>query len=142
MGLNSSSSVRFLPADCTVLLISEDSRRAAFKINGVTYASKLVDLPNIIESQKTFDNRHLFKVADISQMLVVEKPVKDESTITRESLRIDDYIWPHGITPPLRHVRKRRFRKRLSRQTIEVVEEQVEDLLKLDAEAENTQIGE
>jgi len=74
-------------------------------------------------------------------MLVVDKPVKDESNITRDPLRVDDYIWPHGITPPLRHVRKRRFRKRLSRQTIEVVEEQVEDLLKLDAEAENTQIG-
>lgn len=123
------------------MLIVADSRRAAFKINGTTYASKLVDLPNIIESQKTFDNRHLFKVADISQMLVVERPVKDESSITRDPLRIDDYIWPHGITPPLRHVRKRRFRKRLSRQTIEVVEEQVEDLLKLDAEADNTQIG-
>ena len=45
-----------------------DSRRAAFKINGVTYASKLVDLPCIIESQKTHDSRHLFKVADISQV--------------------------------------------------------------------------
>jgi transcription initiation factor TFIID subunit 7 len=45
-----------------------DARRAAFKIGGVTYASKLVDLPCIIESQKTFDNSHLFKVADISQV--------------------------------------------------------------------------
>jgi transcription initiation factor TFIID subunit 7 len=39
-----------------------------FKIGGVSYASKLVDLPCIIESQKTFDNSHLFKVADISQV--------------------------------------------------------------------------
>ena len=45
-----------------------DSRRAAFKYNGMTYASKLVDLPCIIESQKTHDNRHLFKIADISQV--------------------------------------------------------------------------
>ena len=45
-----------------------DSRRAAFRMNGVTYASKLVDLPCIIESQKTHDSRHLFKVADISQV--------------------------------------------------------------------------
>ena len=50
-----------------MLMIWIDSRRAAFKFNGFTYSSKLVDLPNIIESQKTFDNRHLFKVADISQ---------------------------------------------------------------------------
>ncbi|ORY29634.1 TAFII55 protein conserved region-domain-containing protein [Naematelia encephala] len=118
-----------------------DSRRAAFKINGVTYASKLVDLPNIIESQKTFDNRHLFKVADISQMLVVENPVKDESYVTQAPLKVDDYVWPHGITPPLRHVRKRRFRKRMSRQTIEVVEEKVEELLKKDAEADKTDTG-
>ena len=119
-----------------------DSRRAAFTYNGRTYASKLVDLPNIIESQKTVDNRHLFKVADISQMLVVDHPVRDESSITREPLRVDDYFWPHGITPPMRHVRKRRFRKRLSRRTIEVVEEKVDELLRLDEEASETVYGE
>ncbi|TYJ55259.1 hypothetical protein B9479_004089 [Cryptococcus floricola] len=115
-----------------------DSRRAAFKINGTTYSSKLVDLPNIIESQKTNDNKHLFKIADISQMLVVDQPVKDEASITASPLKIDEYIWPHGLTPPMRHVRKRRFRKRMSRLTIEVVEEQTEELLKKDEEAETT----
>jgi hypothetical protein len=35
----------------------------------MTYSSKLVDLPCIVESQKTYDSRHLFKVADISQVL-------------------------------------------------------------------------
>jgi transcription initiation factor TFIID subunit 7 len=34
----------------------------------MTYSSKLVDLPCIVESQKTYDSRHLFKVADISQV--------------------------------------------------------------------------
>lgn len=101
-----------------------------------------MDLPNIIEAQKTHDSRHLFKVADISQMLVVENPVRDENSITASALNVDDYIWPHGITPPMRHVRKRRFRKRLSRRTIEVVEEQVEELLKKDEDADdNPQIG-
>ena len=119
-----------------------DSRRAAFKINGTTYASRLVDLPCIIESQKTLDNQHLFKVADISQMLLVEKAVKDESTITKDPLIIDDYIWPHGVTPPLRHVRKRRFRKRLSRQTIEVVEEKVDELLKAEEGCESVETSE
>jgi transcription initiation factor TFIID subunit 7 len=102
----------------------------------------LVDLPCIIESQKTLDNQHLFKVADISQMLLVEKAVKDESTITKDPLIIDDYIWPHGITPPLRHVRKRRFRKRLSRQTIEVVEEKVDELLKAEEGCESVETSE
>jgi transcription initiation factor TFIID subunit 7 len=73
-----------------------------------------------------------------SQMLVVDQPVQSEAAITSSALKIDDYIWPHGITPPLRHVRKRRFRKRLSRRAIEVVEEQVEELWKKDLEAEYT----
>ncbi|KAK8850423.1 hypothetical protein IAR55_004341 [Kwoniella newhampshirensis] len=117
-----------------------DPRRAAFKFNGVTYAAKLVDLPNIIESQKTFDNRHLFKVADISQMLVVDQPVTNEASITAAPLKIDEYIWPHGITPPMRWARKRRFRKRLSRRAIEVVEESVEELLNRDKDAEDHSI--
>jgi transcription initiation factor TFIID subunit 7 len=76
-----------------------------------------------------------------AKMIVVEQPVNSESSITAAPLKVDDYIWPHGITPPLRHVRKRRFRKRMSRKDIEVVEEQVEDLLKKDAEAETTAYG-
>jgi transcription initiation factor TFIID subunit 7 len=27
----------------------------------------------------------------------------------------DPYNYPHGLTPPLKHVRKRRFRKKLSK---------------------------
>lgn len=96
----------------------------------------------MIEAQKTVDGRHLFKVADISQMLIVSDPIKDESRITESALNADDYIWPHGITPPMKHVRKRRFRKRLSRQTIEVVEEQVEELIRKDEEADSMTFGE
>jgi transcription initiation factor TFIID subunit 7 len=47
---------------------SLDSRRATFHIGKNAYTAKLVDLPCIIESQKTFDNKHMFKVADISQV--------------------------------------------------------------------------
>jgi transcription initiation factor TFIID subunit 7 len=118
-----------------------DPRRGVVRVNGTAYASKLVDLPNIIEAQKTADSRHLFKVADISQMLIVGDPVHSESSITATALNVDDYVWPHGITPSLRHVRKRRFRKRLSRRTIEVVEEQVEELLKKDEDADSTSFG-
>lgn len=127
-------------------------------MDGRTYGSKLVDLPNIIEAQKTYDSRHLFKVADISQvrflcyiphcvrtdtiqMLVVDNPVDQEAEITSSALNVDDYVWPHGLTPPLRHVRKRRFRKRLSRRAIEVVEEQVEELMRLDEDAETSVTG-
>jgi TATA-binding protein-associated factor Taf7 len=32
------------------------------------YPAKLVDLPCILESQKTLDNKHMFKVGDICQV--------------------------------------------------------------------------
>lgn len=45
-----------------------DSRRAVFNLGQTMYNAKLVDLPCLIESQKTHDNRHVFKTADISQV--------------------------------------------------------------------------
>ncbi|EDR14368.1 uncharacterized protein LACBIDRAFT_306133 [Laccaria bicolor S238N-H82] len=112
----------------------KDSRRAVFHIGNNTYSSKLVDLPCIIESQKTLDSKQMFKVADICQMLVVGNKIADESQLTNhKNFNIDEFIWPHGITPPLHHVRKRRFRKRVNRRTIESVEQEVERLLDEDS---------
>ena len=50
---------------------------------------------------------------------------------------VDEKTWqnPHGLTPPMHWVRKRRFRKRVSKRTIEAAEEEVERLLTLDNEA-------
>ena len=49
-------------------------------------------------------------------MLVVDKKIPSEDQLTKErGFNIDEFIWPHGITPPLHHVRKRRFRKRVNR---------------------------
>ncbi|KAF5315657.1 hypothetical protein D9611_004913 [Ephemerocybe angulata] len=114
----------------------KDSRRGVFHIGNNLYSTKLVDLPCIIESQKTLDNKQMFKIADICQMLVVEDKIPDESNLTgHKNFNIDEFIWPHGITPPLHHVRKRRFRKRVNRRTIESVEQEVERLLDEDAMA-------
>ncbi|KAI0721110.1 TAFII55 protein conserved region-domain-containing protein [Cerioporus squamosus] len=131
----------------------KDSRRAVFHIGNNTYSSKLVDLPCIIESQKTLDNKQMFKVADICQvrsalsyllaspnvllqmLLVEDKIPNEESLSSRGGFNIDEFIYPHGITPPLKHVRKRRFRKRVNRRTIETVEQEVERLLEADAMA-------
>ncbi|PPQ63050.1 hypothetical protein CVT24_005905 [Panaeolus cyanescens] len=113
----------------------KDSRRAVFHIGNNLYAAKLVDLPCIVEAQKTVDNTQMFKVADICQMLVVDKMIASEEQMMKEKggFNIDEFIWPHGITPPLHHVRKRRFRKRVNRRTIESVEQEVERLLDEDA---------
>ncbi|KIK59841.1 hypothetical protein GYMLUDRAFT_44312 [Collybiopsis luxurians FD-317 M1] len=112
----------------------KDPRRGVFHMGSNLYSSKLVDMPCIIESQKTLDNKQMFKVADICQMLVVEDRVDNEDVVTRDkTFNIDDFIWPHGITPPLAHVRKRRFRKRINRRTIETVEQEVERLMEEDS---------
>lgn len=75
-------------------------------------------------------------------MLVVDKKIESEESIGRnKNFNIDEFIWPHGITPPLHHVRKRRFRKRVNKRTIESVEEEVERLLGEDAEATQVKYG-
>lgn len=57
------------PSDISSPLIRyADSRRAVFHIGNNLYSAKLVDLPCIIESQKTLDNKQMFKVADICQV--------------------------------------------------------------------------
>jgi transcription initiation factor TFIID subunit 7 len=51
-----------------VLFMTLDSRRAVFHVGNSLYSAKLVDLPCILESQKTLDNKQMFKVADICQV--------------------------------------------------------------------------
>ncbi|CAO3608003.1 unnamed protein product [Cunninghamella echinulata] len=96
-------------------------------------------LPTIIESQKTLDKKQFYKIADISQMLVVdgaslETPLSQQMNNRHQT---DPYSYPHGLTPPLKYVRKRRFRKKLSKRAIEEVEREVERLLEVDATAED-----
>jgi transcription initiation factor TFIID subunit 7 len=83
----------------------------------------------------------MYKVADISQMLIVEpgtvkvETAQAKARETAANFDVDDYVYPHGLTPPLRYVRKRRFRKRTNKRTIEAVERDVERLLEADAKA-------
>ena len=75
-------------------------------------------------------------------MLLVEQRISGEEVVSNQkSFNIDDFIWPHGITPPLHHARKRRFRRRVNKRTIESVEQEVERLLEQDALAEDVKYG-
>ena len=51
-----------------ILSMTPDSRRAVFHVGHNLHSAKLVDLPCIVESQKTVDNKQMFKVADICQV--------------------------------------------------------------------------
>ncbi|KAJ3273094.1 hypothetical protein HK104_004336 [Borealophlyctis nickersoniae] len=133
-------------------IVFKDPRRAVFTLTpDRKFPAKLVDLPCIIESQKTIDNKQYYKIADISQMLVVEDgplppqpPPPAPGAEGTESkpppppppLNHDEFIWPDGLTAPMRNVRKRRFRKRISKRTIEDVEREVQRLLEADRKAE------
>jgi transcription initiation factor TFIID subunit 7 len=54
---------------------------------------------------------------------------------------VNNTVWPHGISEPMHNVRTNRFRKRMSKKTIEDVEAEVERLLLADVESEDVRWG-
>ncbi|XP_031527352.1 transcription initiation factor TFIID subunit 7-like isoform X2 [Vicugna pacos] len=103
--------------------LSSDGRHAVVEVDNVSLAAKLVDLPCVIGSLKTVDKKTFYKTADISQMLVCtaaggvrssEEPVTStgrKAVKKTEKEKPKKYAWKHGITPPLKNVKKKRFRK-------------------------------
>lgn len=116
----------------------KEGRRGVVSVRGNLYATTLLDLPCIIEGMKSWDKKGWFKTADICQMLLVLGRVKTDEEAKHFPLprEVDQNNWqyPHGLTPPMHWVRKRRFRKRLNVRTIERVENDVEDLNRKDKE--------
>lgn len=110
--------------------------------------AKVVDLPTIVESLKTIDNKSFYKTADICQMIIC-KEEDDHTTTDEESpvrqkkkdpYKVDKkFLWPHGITPPTKNVRRRRFRKTLKKKYVEApeIEKEVKRLLRVDNDAVN-----
>ncbi|KAL8743262.1 MAG: hypothetical protein Q9190_004362 [Brigantiaea leucoxantha] len=127
-------------ADVRMTFLRQDGRRAIISIQKRLYAASMVDLPCIIEAMKSWDRRAWYKTADICQMLLVLGQIEKEEEALAYPLprEVDEKTWQyaHGLTPPMRWARKRRFRKRISNRTIEAVEEEVERLLALDEQCE------
>lgn len=94
-----------------------------------TYTGYIADLPCIIESHKTLDNRQFIKIADISKIMIFsDDSSKAQETAEKASLS--------GITPPMKYVKIRRFRKRLTKAPIvEEIEKAVSNLIHKDKEA-------
>ncbi|KAI4138176.1 MAG: hypothetical protein L6R39_006926, partial [Caloplaca ligustica] len=125
-------------ADVRMQFLRDDGRRAVISVQKRLYAACLVDLPCVIEGMKSWDKKAWFKTADVCQMLMVLGRIEkvEEAMDFPLPKDVDPKTWQyaHGLTPPMRYARKRRFRKRISRTAIEAVEEEVERLLKEDAE--------
>eukprot|EP00753_Platysulcus_tardus_P007659 PLAT15352.1.p1 GENE.PLAT15352.1~~PLAT15352.1.p1 ORF type:complete len:317 (-),score=107.06 PLAT15352.1:92-1042(-) len=103
-----------------------EGRRFQFHIDGTTYAATLVDLPCIVEVQKTLDKEVFYKSGDIGQML----RVLDESSSVEEQRAVSSCS---GLTPPTESITRHRYgkvRKRASGFAREEVAD-VEDTLKL-----------
>lgn len=116
------------------LQFGEDGRSGTFVIGDEHFPASLLDLPAVVESYKTYDDNSLVKTADIGQMIMV-----------RESgdAAPDVIECRHGLTPPMRDARKRRFRREpdLNPELVSRVEK---DLLKIIAggTAENLDVAE
>ncbi|KQK08972.1 transcription initiation factor TFIID subunit 7 [Brachypodium distachyon] len=84
------------------LSFSEDGRSGTFMIGNQSFPASLLDLPTVVESYKTYDDSFLVKTADIGQMVMV----REEDDPAPEGVE-----YKHGLTPPMRDARRRRYRR-------------------------------
>ena len=128
------------------------SRTAIIAFQELEREAILVDLPCIIESQKTIDKKQFYKINDICQMLVVSGGGGNSGTEDKINSHLNSHLfpdqqqqqqsyrWPHGLTAPLWNVRSRIFKKTknkgLSGDDVEIL---VQSLLERDAQSINTE---
>ncbi|CAH0716031.1 unnamed protein product, partial [Brenthis ino] len=129
--------------------IENDMRNGEVRFDHWLMHAKIVDLPTITESLKTIDNKSFYKTADICQMMICKEepdqtPSEEESPAKnkkKDPYKVDKkFLYPHGVTPPTKNVRKRRFRKTLKKKYVEApeIEKEVKRLLRADNEAESS----
>ncbi|KIV99525.1 uncharacterized protein PV09_08828 [Verruconis gallopava] len=131
---------RALGPDVWMKFFDKEGRRGLVCVRGHMYAATLLDLPCIIEAMKSWDKKGWYKTTDICQILLVLGRIDREEQARNYPLppEVDKENWqyPHGLTPPMQWVRKRRFRPRVNRRHIERVEADVEELLARDRQWE------
>jgi len=122
-------------------------RKGHVQFDKWNFTSRLLDLPTIIESHKTIDNKFFYKTADICQLLICKEGEgfsdDDEPSSPVKKKKLDQYkvdkkfLYPHGVAAPLKNCRKRRFRKTLKKKYVEApeIEKEVKRLLREDYEA-------
>ncbi|CAI9108142.1 OLC1v1007674C4 [Oldenlandia corymbosa var. corymbosa] len=104
------------------LTFTEDGRTGKFVIGNDEFPAYLLDLPGIVESYKTYDDNVLIKTADVGQMIMV----KEEG----DSIP-DEVEYRHGLTPPMRDARRRRFRREpdLNPELVRRVEKDLQNIM-------------
>ncbi|GKD36960.1 transcription initiation factor TFIID subunit 7 [Tanacetum coccineum] len=85
----------------TVAAMVDNGRRGTFTIGDDQFPVSLFDLPCIVKSHKTYDDNVLIKTANVGQMIMVRKAGDPAPEVE----------YHHGLTPPMRDARRRRFRR-------------------------------
>ncbi|KAJ9650789.1 hypothetical protein H2198_009911 [Neophaeococcomyces mojaviensis] len=129
-------------ADIRLRFLDVNGRRGILIVRGNQYAITLVDLPTITEGMKSWDRKNFIKSVDVSQMCLVLGPCSSDDEARNYPLPPDvnpkNYQYAHGLTAPMRNVRKRRFERtaRARVDDIEAIERKVSSLLEADARAD------
>ncbi|KAL5273090.1 TAF7 family protein [Megaselia abdita] len=133
--------------DRFTIKVDQDLRYGEVRFDHWLLYAKIVDLPTVLESLKTIDGKSFYKTADICQIMISKEdpePELDEESPNKvkkkDPNKVDKkFLYPHGITPPCKNVRKRRFRKTLKKKYVEApdIEKEVKRLLRSDNEAVN-----
>lgn len=132
--------------DRLTVKLENDMRFGEVRFDHWLLHAKILDLPTVIESLKTIDGKSFYKTADVCQLLLckdeLDLPTTDDESPNKNKKKdpnkVDKkYLWPHGITPPCKNIRKRRFRKTLKKKFVEApeIEKEVKRLLRADNEA-------
>ncbi|EAY02933.1 hypothetical protein TVAG_040830 [Trichomonas vaginalis G3] len=89
-------------------IVFNDKNHATVKIGQEVLSGILVNLPTIVESHRTVDGSHLFKSADIGEILIIYRSTSAPTNITA------DNTFENGITPPTIDILERRNAQRQS----------------------------
>ncbi|CAI5069003.1 BEM_HP_G0002530.mRNA.1.CDS.1 [Saccharomyces cerevisiae] len=74
----------------------KNERHAVVTINEVMYGAILVDLPTVIEVNKSVDRKNLLKTFDVSQMLLCIRPIQEEEEVyALEAPDTEDLVVKH-----------------------------------------------
>ncbi|VDK63953.1 unnamed protein product [Onchocerca ochengi] len=119
-----------------------DMRNITVQFQQQIMSAKLFDLPCVVEVMKTIDKKNVYKVADATQIMICSHDLQPMTEISLQSdisksKRDKMWQWPHGLTPPMKNVRKRRFRKTKKKKYMDApeVERELKRLLRADIEA-------
>ncbi|XP_014665003.1 PREDICTED: transcription initiation factor TFIID subunit 7-like [Priapulus caudatus] len=128
--------------------LQPDMRNGTVRFDGMVFSAKVHSPGRYCRvhtrNTRTLDRKTHLQTATFGQMVICKETFDQSSqdedgTGRKRDKKKEDkkYLWNHGITPPLKNVRKRRFRKTARKKYIEQpdVEKEVKALFKLDNEA-------